>query len=304
MKPDTILDDPAGRAPEIREETVRAGGLTWRILRAGRGPELLLLHGSGATLRSWSGLAPLLARHFSLLAVDLPGHGETEFPEPSRLSLPGVAALVSALLRELRFEPRLAVGHSAGAAVAARLTLDGEIRPRALVGLNPALAAMDAPVPPLLAPVVNRIARSRFVARVVANFAAQPGRVESTLRGTGAGEIPEANLAEYRRYAADPGHVNAVLTMMSNWDLGPLARDLPRLPVPLLLVLGDGDRWIAAGSLDQVVRDVPQVERVIVPGTGHLSHEERPEAVYRHVLALARQVGLVPGSEGTAAGSA
>jgi magnesium chelatase accessory protein len=294
-------DRPAGSSglgstPPVREQSVAAGGLRWRVLRAGRGPEVLLLHGSGATIHSWAGILPLLARHFSVVAADLPGHGETGMPDAARLALPGVAGLVTALVRELRVDPMLAIGHSAGAAIAARMTLDGAIHPRGLVGLNPALAAMDAPVPAVLAPLVNRIARSRFVARVVANFAAQPGRVESTLRATGS-VVPPDHLEAYRRYAANPDHVNAVLTMMSHWDLAPLVRDLPRLPVPLLLILGDGDRWIAPGPLDAVTRDVPQLLRVVVPGSGHLTHEERPFETFREIMNLARMVGAVSREE-------
>jgi magnesium chelatase accessory protein len=297
MTPDTNLEETGSRTgPPAEVHRVYAGGLRWRVLRTGSGPDLLLLHGSGATIHSWAPIAPLLARHFTLTAADLPGHGGTERPTSERMSLPGVAGLISALVRELGIDPQLAVGHSAGAAVATRMTLDGAIRPRALVGLNPALAAMDAPVPGLLAPVVNRIARSHFVARVVARFAAQPGRVESTLRRTGSA-VPAATLEEYRRYAADPGHVNAVLTMMSHWDLKPLVRDLPALAVPLLLVLGEGDRWIAAGSLDRATRNVPQLRKIVVPGTGHLTHEENPDAVCREILDLAREVGVSGRSE-------
>jgi magnesium chelatase accessory protein len=288
---DSHLSDFHSAAPTGAEHC-SAGGVRWRVLRAGTGPTLLLLHGSGATIHSWSRLVPLLSPHFTLLAVDLPGHGETGLPETSRMTLPGVASLVSDLLRELGFDPQLAVGHSAGAAIAARMILDGAIRPRALVGLNPALAAMDAPVPGLLAPIVNRMARSRFVSRVVARFAAQPGRVESTLRATGS-RVPESLLQEYRRYASDPGHVNGVLTMMSRWDLKPLVRDLPRLDVPLLLILGEGDRWIAADSLESVTRSVRGARRVVVPGTGHLTHEEDPAAVLGEILSLAREVGVL-----------
>jgi len=292
VEPDSSPAPDARSDPLAARQTVDAGGLRWRVLRAGHGPPLLLLHGSGATVHSWDGLVPLLARHFAVFAADLPGHGGTAMPERSRMSLPGVAELVGELLRELGVDPVLAVGHSAGAAIAARMTIDGTIRPRALVGLNPALAAMDAPVPPLLAPLVNRIARSFFVARVVARFAAQPGRVESTLRRTGS-EVSGPILEEYRRYASDPGHVNGVLTMMAGWDIAPLVRDLPRLSVPLLLILGEGDRWIAADGIDRVTRGMDGVRRVVVPGTGHLTHEEQPEAVFREILALAERVGAV-----------
>jgi magnesium chelatase accessory protein len=274
--------------------SVVSDGLRWRVLQAGSGPVLLLLHGSGATIHTWHGLLPLLVPHFSVVAPDLPGHGGTELPPAGAMGLPGVAGLVAGLLRELHCEPRLVLGHSAGLAIAARMTLDGLIHPAGLAGVNPALSVADSPVPGLLAPLVNPVARSRTVARLVALFARQPGVVEATLRATGSA-VPDGMLQEYRRHAGNPAHVHAVLTMMSHWNLTPLARDLRELAVPLLVIVGDGDRWIAPASLDRVVRAVPQLRRVVVPGTGHLTHEEKPEAVFRSLIAFARGVRVVPG---------
>ena len=102
----------------------------------GQGPELLLVHGTGAATHSWRGLAPLLARHFTILAPDLPGHG---FTDP----LPATACRCRAWRRrwagcstKLEFKPELVVGHSAGAAILARMCLDRLITPKTLVSLN------------------------------------------------------------------------------------------------------------------------------------------------------------------------
>ena len=66
-------------------------------------------------------LAPLLARSFTVVAPDLPGQGFTGLPGPERLSLPGMADGVAELTRVLGVDPAVAVGHSAGAAVLARM---------------------------------------------------------------------------------------------------------------------------------------------------------------------------------------
>ena len=84
--------------------------------RRAQGPSLLLVHGTGAATHSWRDLLPLLARHFTVVAPDLPGHGFTERPRAAGLSLPGMARGVAALLRALGLRPALAAGHSAGAA--------------------------------------------------------------------------------------------------------------------------------------------------------------------------------------------
>lgn len=56
---------------------IEAAGLSWHVQRMGEGPALLLLHGTAAATHSWAGLMPLLARRFTVIAIDLPGHGFT-----------------------------------------------------------------------------------------------------------------------------------------------------------------------------------------------------------------------------------
>ena len=118
---------------------VHAGGLRWHVQRQGQGAGVLLLHGTAASTHSWRDLLPLLARDFDVLAMDLPGHGFSDRRADGAMTLPALAASLTALLHELGFRPACAVGHSAGAALALRMSLDGDIRPRVVAGLNAAL---------------------------------------------------------------------------------------------------------------------------------------------------------------------
>ncbi|HSN71821.1 MAG TPA: alpha/beta fold hydrolase, partial [Steroidobacteraceae bacterium] len=118
---------------------VSAGGVRWHVQQAGQGPQMLLIHGTGASTHSWRGLLPLLAEHFAVLAPDLPGHAFTGPMPDGHFSLDGMARALAALMARLDFAPAIAVGHSAGAAIVARLALDGAIHPRAIVSLNGAI---------------------------------------------------------------------------------------------------------------------------------------------------------------------
>ena len=60
-------------------------GLRWHVQMMGTGPQVLLLHGAGAATHSWRDVAPLLARDFTVIAPDLPGHGFTDTPRGRRL---------------------------------------------------------------------------------------------------------------------------------------------------------------------------------------------------------------------------
>lgn len=122
---------------------VEAGGLRWHVQVMGSGPVALLLHGTGAATHSWRDFAPLLSRQFKVVAPDLPGHGFTGTPDADGMSLPGMARGVDALLQALGETPVLCVGHSAGAAILAQMSLTGAAF-AALVSLNGAFVRSAA----------------------------------------------------------------------------------------------------------------------------------------------------------------
>jgi magnesium chelatase accessory protein len=265
---------------------VDAGGIRWHVQKAGRGPAALLLHGTGASTHSWRGLLPLLAESFTVVAPDLPGHAFTASPRPSRLSLPGMAAAVTDLLAALEVAPAIAVGHSAGAAVLARMSLDGRIAPRALVSLNGALLPLHGVAFRLFSPAAKLLARNPLVPRLFAWRAGDRTAVERLLRGTGSALDP-AGIDLYARLFNDPGHVAAVLAMMAHWNLGALARDLPRLAPRLVLVAATNDRTVPPADAARARALVPGAVVERLEGLGHLAHEERPDLVADLVLRCA-----------------
>jgi magnesium chelatase accessory protein len=272
---------------------VRAGALRWHVQQLGAGPVALLAHGTGAATHSWRALAPLLARHFSVVAPDLPGHGFTDAPAPRRMSLPGMADALAELLRALDVAPAVAVGHSAGAAVLARMALDGAIAPRALVSLNGALLPLPGLQGRVYPPMARLLAATPLVPRVFAWRASERAAVERLIRSTGS-TLDPAGTDCYARLVRSPGHVAATLAMMAHWDLRPLARDLPRLAVPLTLVVGGSDRTVPPSEARRARALLPSARIVTLPGLGHLAHEEKPEVLAALIVATARETGALP----------
>ena len=272
---------------------VEAASLRWHVQEFGApdAPGLLLLHGTGAATHSWRALAPLLARDFRVVAPDLPGHGFTA-PLPSRrLSLPGMAEAVAGLARALDLAPAVAVGHSAGAAVLARMCLDGAIAPRLLVALNGALAPFEGAASVLFPTMARMLFLNPVTPRVFA-WSADRAAVRRLIGGTGS-RLDAAGLDLYGRLFARAGHVRGALGMMANWDLTALDRALPQLKPRTLLIVGSEDRAIrpdTAFALRDRLRDA-RVE--LLRGLGHLAHEEEPERVAEIVAAEARAAGAL-----------
>ncbi len=265
---------------------VEAAGMRWHVQVLGSGPVMLLIHGTGAATHSWRELAPRLATRFTVVAPDLPGHGFTSLPEESRMSMPGMAAAVVALLRAMGLSPDWVVGHSAGAAILARACLDGALRPRALFSLNGALLPLSGLRSPALAPFARVFVTGSVVPRLFAWRAADRAVTERIITESGS-RIDAAGIEFYRRLSSRPAHVAAALTMMGMWDPRPLARDLPRLAVPLVLYAGTRDGMIPPAEAGKVAALVPQADVQLLAGLGHLAHEEAPDDIAARILSRA-----------------
>ena len=267
---------------------VASAGLTWHVQQLGSGPPLLLVHGTGSATHSWHRIAPLLARHYSVTSIDLPGHGFTEGTPVGGLSLPAMATALGALLRTLGLQPQLAIGHSAGAAILCRMALDGLIAPRLLISLNGALLRLRGAEWLLFAPLARLLASSVLPARLFAWAARDRASVERLVASTGS-RLPPEDVDLYWRLVRNPAHVDGALRMMAAWDLVALERELPRLKAPLALLVGEGDRTVPPGEAARVRALLPQATCQSLPGLGHLAHEEQPEAVAAAIDALVRQ---------------
>lgn len=276
---------------------VRASGMQWHVQVMGKGPPLLLLHGTGASTHSWAGLMPLLAADFTIVAPDLPGQGFTQAPPREFLSLPGISRAIAGLLRELDIRPDVAVGHSAGAAVAIQMTLSRLIAPRTIISLNGALLPLGGLAGQLFAPLAKLLTITPFVSDLFSRRARDPQAIERMIAQTGS-TLDARGIEYYRRLASNPAHVAAALGMMANWDLRAFATALPRLKVPLTLVVGSRDRTIPPSQAERVRELLPQSTIVTMPGLGHLAHEEKPEECAAIIRTAAREAGIVPAGAG------
>jgi magnesium chelatase accessory protein len=251
-------------------------GFRWHAQIVGSGPVVLLLHGLGASSHSFRELMPRLASRFTIVAPDLPGHAFTEVPRGFKSGITTMATAVGRLLEELEVEPLVAVGHSAGAAVTARMMLDGAITPRLFVGLAAALV----PFRGFARVVFPRTARLLSAASKLVPLRVGKESVERLLQQTGS-SLDREGVEHYQRLSERPQHVAAALSMMSNWDLAPTFAALSEIRTSSLLVAGEHDGAIPIAQQRLLAARLPRARLVVLDRAGHLLHEERPAAVAR-----------------------
>ena len=266
----------------VHDRRVTVDGMHTQYLEAGAGAPLLLLHGHEQSATSWRWVIPALARTHRVLALSLPGHGDTAPTVGDSVSGSDQARFVAAFLDTLDIDPPLdLVGHSAGGVIALRLALADPERIRSLtlvdsagLGLevHPLLVLVTLPVIGELAIMISRLPGGDWgrTSMSTAMLFAQPWRA------------PAEFITEQHALARRPGQLEAS-TAMARALFGPngqrqiLLDRLRTLTTPTLIVWGGCDYVLPAHHAQAAVNLLPDGRLSVFPDCGHLPHIEQPD---------------------------
>lgn len=260
----------------------------WHVQITGNGPDLLLLHGAGASAHSFHRLAACLP-DYRLIMPDLPGQGFTRAGGLLRLGLDAMADDLTALCADQGWHPLAIIGHSAGAAIALRMTEMAPNPPRAVIGINAALGPFDGFAGWLFPKLARAMSASPFVAAIVTRLTSKRRQVEGLLKGTGSHLDAEA-VTLYQRLVSEPHHIEGTLGMMAQWDLQPLIERFPQIALPCLLVASDRDKAVPPRVSREAAARMQRARYVEIAGFGHLLHEERPDLVAAEILPFLQRI--------------
>jgi len=258
-------------------------------LEAGSGPPVLLLHGLGATKASLLPTLGALAPDFRVIAVDLPGFGDSDKPLAAPYDAPYFAQAMVALLDALDIDRADLVGNSMGGRVALELGLQAPDRARRLVLLCPSLAWLRSrpwapwlrlvrPELGLLQPAPRRVVEAA-VRRIV------PGARDGWV-AAGVDEFLRAYLTARGRAAFYAAARNIYLERPAGRD-GFWTR-LPELQPPALFVWGRQDTLVPLAFARHVRANLPGAEHLELD-CGHVPQLEMPDEVHRAIRAFLRR---------------
>ncbi len=243
----------------------------------GDGPPLLFIHGLGGAWQNWLLNMPAFADSHRVVALDLPGFGESEMPaDESDLSIQGFAKVVDAVCTELAIDCPIVVGNSMGGFAGAELAISYPTRVKQLVLVSAAgistdhlrreplvafgrlWAATTSRSATLADPVVRRARLRRLFMQTVV---LHPEKLSVPLT------------AELVQGAGRPGFLPALGAL-----IGYSFRDrLPQIEVPVLIVWGRQDLLVPVGDAERFEALIgPNAQKVIFEDTGHLAMLERP----------------------------
>lgn len=263
--------------------------LSLRYERAGSGPPLVLLHTIRTQLEYFRYLAPRLARHYTVYAVDLPGHGHSPIDRQASLDEPYFREAISAFIKRLDLTDVTLVGESIGAVVALTVSAELSDRVRAVFALNP----YDYETR-----YADGIRRGNLLANIAMGSFAIPGfgAVSAALENRfilghvmGGGfhdprKLPADLLAEFDRVGHRPGYRWLERKLLAGWRSWTAARSqYGRIVVPVTLVYGDED-WSRPDERERTRDAIRGARTVTLPQTGHFSALERPDAIADLIL--------------------
>ena len=262
----------------------------WHVQETGTGDTVLLLHGAGGSTHSFRDLIPLLAKNFRVVAIDLPGQGFTRLGARNRCGLDPMVSDIQALCDQEGWQPRVFVGHSAGAAICLRLAeaaTKAGVREVRVIGLNAALGRFTGLAGMLFPAMAKALAATPFVTALFAGTARNPERAKALLDSTGS-QLSQEGLELYRRLIGNRDHVNGALLMMAQWSLDNLLDRLPDLTIPTLLIVGEKDQTVPPKVSREAADILPNAHIHELADLGHLAHEERPAEIAGLIQSFAK----------------
>ncbi|QEM81742.1 alpha/beta fold hydrolase [Halomonas binhaiensis] len=278
---------------------VNGTGINFRI--GGNGPGLLLLHGHPQTHVMWHKVADSLARHFTVVAADLRGYGDSDKPpaedDHQSYSKRSMASDMVALMRELGFARFSILAHDRGARVAHRLAMDhaAAVERMILLDIAPTLAMYEQTDQAFARAYWHWFFLIRPAPLPEALIEHDPElylRSVMGARSAGLKPFTDAALSEYMRCLGLPGTAMAICEdyrASASLDLAHDRADLEagrKLECPLLVM------WGANGTVGQCFAPLQEWQRVAsnVNGkalpAGHYIAEEVPDSLLQEALAF------------------
>ena len=247
----------------------------------GRGPVLLLLHGSGSSLHTWDDWVTLLARDFRVIRMDLPGFGLTG-PDPTDdYSVARYVEFVNAFASKIGVTNFHLAGNSLGGRIAWNYALVHPERVDRLILIDAAGYPRDKPNE---SPLVFKLAKLPVI-NWFATVMTPRSLTESSLQQVFADQrlVTPERVDRYFELMLRPGN-RAAFVERANDAVDDRNGDHRNISQPTLILWGVEDRWIPLADGRGFADDIANSRFIAYPGVGHLPMEEIPGPTARAAM--------------------
>ena len=246
-------------------------------------PNIILLHGFGASIFSWREVMAPLGQYGTVMAYDRPAFGLTERPEAGEweegrnpYSPEMQPEILIQLMDALEIERAVLVGNSAGGTVAVQTALQYPNRVLGLVLVDAAIYSGGSPLPEWMRPLLDTPQGQRLGLLLTRSIQTR-GEQLLNLAWHAPTMITESVRDGYRKPLSVEGWDRALWELTKSSHSMSLRERLPELSLPVLVITGDDDRIVPTEESVQLAKDIPNAELVILPACGHVPQEECPK---------------------------
>jgi pimeloyl-ACP methyl ester carboxylesterase len=246
------------------DQVIDIDGIATRCRSVGTGPDVLVLHGWGASIEAVQSIVLGLSANCTVHAPDLPGFGQSGRP-PRAWGAADYAAWTRALITTLGLGSPSIVGHSHGGRIAIHLAAHHPERVDKLVLVDSAGIRARRTFS-----WYRRVAMAKFAKHVLRRLG-PPGRAltRRLFRRSASGD-----------YAASDPEMRATFVKLVNEDLTHL---LPQIHASTLLIWGDEDHDTPLSDGQTMERLIPDAGLVVFEGAGHFAYADQPQLFARVV---------------------
>jgi pimeloyl-ACP methyl ester carboxylesterase len=246
-------------------------------------PPLVMIHGIARVAHTFDHLAPSFVDRYHVIAIDMRGHGDSDWDPGARYLVEAPVKDLEALVSQLQLRGLTLWGNSTGGRVA-----------QVFAGLHPDL--VSALIVEDVGPERPRSTADNFARQVQAEAKgwASEDELLAQLRKGNQG-ISEDQLRTYARFGSKPGPDGRII-----WKRDPnlakgfveteLWQYVRRIASPTIYILGGRSTIVPVETQEQLKKTVPGVEIVTMPGLGHYPSQESPEAFLKIVNAFLAKV--------------
>jgi pimeloyl-ACP methyl ester carboxylesterase len=266
--------------------------LSLRYEKTGDGPPLVLMHTIRTQLEYFRALAPLLAKSYTVYAIDLPGHGHSPIDSRAPFDEPYFRQGVTAFIEKLNLTDVTLVGESIGGALALTVAAAIPRRVTRVFAINPydydtrygdglrrgnwfANLIIGSLQIPILGPFNAWMENKIVLGKIMGGGYHDPRKLPSDL------------LSEFGRVANRPGYKRVARKVLAGWRSWSKARDQYGLvSAPVTLIYGDSD-WSRPNERERTRALLRDVRLFTLKNTGHFSAVENPSELARIILGTA-----------------
>jgi len=276
-------------ASDVPIAYVEIGGIKLRYIKSGTGPVIVLLHTLRTQLDLCEKLVPELSKHFTVYALDYPGHGYSDIPK-ARYDADFFAAAVEGFVEKLDLRGITLAGVSIGGVIPLMIAGRHNARVERVIAINPydygkgrGMARSSflgwmityASLVPVIGETVNRLRIFPIMQAVLRGGVANAKNISPDL------------MVEMYRVGNRSRHYRSFISLLRNGASWETARqNYGRIAVPVLLIWGDQD-WARRSERQRTVSLIPNVLTETIRNAGHFLPLDRPQDLAQLLIRFA-----------------